>query len=536
MALSKPQTFIRGAAILSAAGLISKFLGSFYRIILTRIIGAEGIGLFEMAYPIYVTLLTLSRSGIPVALGRLIAQQVAAGKLNDTISIFRTARFLSIIVGLFFSSLLLISSQWLINFLGWDPRVLPSIIAIAPAIFLVSIMAAYRGYFQGFQQMIPTGVSQVIEQAVRMISMIILVIVLLPKGLEYSAAGATFGAVTGAGGGLLVMLYFFKKNSYAKVKVLGWPNQEELRTKTKQIAKVAIPVTIGALVFPLMRLVDAVIIPGRLLTMGSTFAEATAQYGALGTALVLVNFPGILTVSLAASLVPSIAEITALGKRKELEERINIAFRLALIIGLPASLGLYVLALPLSKVIFGLPQAAIPLEIVSWGVLFIALQQTSSAILQGAGYVRRPAINLFFGALLNGGINFWLTAQPQWGIRGAALGTTLGFALAAVLNMFDVLRLIKPKMQWKLYLSILSSSLIMFFSLKFCWALIGERISSTGLVYVFALLLMVLWGMILFFMALFLVKGVRKRDIIALPLVGEKIAAKLIALRIIREK
>jgi len=522
--------FLRGALILSIAGLTSKLIGSVYRVVLTRILGAEGIGLFELAYPIYVTLLTISRSGIPVALARLVASDIALGKRIEALSTFRTARFLSLVIGFFVTALLMAGSRSLIGFLGWDPRVLPSILAIAPAIFFVSVMASYRGYFQGFQRMGPTGVSQVVEQFVRMISMIILVLLLLPLGVEFAAAGATFGAVTGAVGGLIVMLYYFRRSGHAP-NGLGIPGRREISERTGRIFEVALPVTFGAMVFPLMRLVDAVIIPSRLQVAGWTAAEATSLYGILSTALVLVNFPTILTISLAASLVPSISEDYTLKNRETLRKRVDTALRIALVIGVPASVGLIALALPLTDVIMGLPEAAVPLRIVGWGVLFMALQQTSSAVLQGAGRPRTPAVNLFWGALLNGVINFSLTSIPEIGINGAALGTTMGFALAAVLNLISVHRHLGYSINKASFFPVILSSLGMYLGI----IPFGRVLNNlTGASYVFGTLLTVFLGMLIFMILLLLSGGVKENDFAMIPRYGDRMKKFLTRIRVFR--
>ncbi len=522
----KAGKFLRGAAILSIAGLLSKFIGSIYRVILTRLMGAEGIGLFELAYPVYVTLLTVSRSGIPVALAQLVARSQATDKEDEHLRIFRTARFLSVLIGLFFTLAMIFGSKGLIRILGWDPRALPSLLAIAPAIFFVSIMAAYRGYFQGFQRMGPTGVSQVVEQAVRMVTMLILVILLLPMGVEYAAGGATFGAVTGAVAGLGVMLYFFRKSGHAP-HGLGIPRQQEVRDRGPKIARVALPVTFGALVFPLMRLVDAVIIPSRLQVAGWSITEATPLYGTLASALVLVNFPTILTVALAASLVPAIAHVHERGNREELSGRINTALRVSVIVGLPAAVGLFVMAEPLSKIIFDLPEAAVPLVIVSWGVLFMGVQQTTSGILQGAGLVRWPAVNLFWGAALNGVINFFLTAQPYWGIRGAALGTTMGFALAAILNLFVLVRKLKPTLSFNIIFPAMGAALgmgLLINPILHLWQQVLQVPPDVveGFMYVLAVLLTVVCGALIFFLLLLFAGGVTEDEIRAIPRHGDR--------------
>jgi len=208
---TKKGSFIKGAAILTAAGLTARVMGFAYRVILTRIIGAEGMGLYQMAYPIYTVLLVVSRSGIPVALAKLIADKIAANKKKEAYKIFKVARKMSFIVGLVISIIMALSAKPLISLLSLDPRSYYAVLAISPAIFVVSVMASYRGFFQGLQDMVPTAKSQILEQFIRMITMVGLVIFLVPYGLDYAAAGASFGAVSGAFGGLLILLYIYAK-------------------------------------------------------------------------------------------------------------------------------------------------------------------------------------------------------------------------------------------------------------------------------------------------------------------------------------
>src|SRR6056297_1162634 len=441
---TKKGSFIKGAAILTAAGLTARVMGFCYRVILTRIIGAEGMGLYQMAYPIYTVLLVVSRSGIPVALAKLIADKIAADKKKEAYKIFKVARKMSFIVGLIISIIMALSAKPLISLLSLDPRSYYAVLAISPAIFVVSIMASYRGFFQGLQDMVPTAKSQIFEQFIRMFTMVGLVIVLVPYGLEYAAAGASFGAVSGAFGGLLILLYIYAKRKEQIFSFLesGY-DSIELSTESvvKRIISLGVPITLGALVMPLMSLVDLVFVPNRLQTAGYMVREATALYGMFAAvAMPLVNFPTIITVSLSASLVPAIAEAFTLGKEKLINYRTQTALRLTVLISLPAAAGLFLLAEPLTEIIFSEPGAAVPLRFVAWGVFFIALQQTSTGILNGIGKTSIPARNLLIGAVFNAFINYRLTALPAFGIRGAALGTTIGFAIAAILNLYYVKR------------------------------------------------------------------------------------------------
>lgn len=516
-------SFVKGAMILAVAGFISRFLGLFYRIILTRLIGTEGVALYQVAYPIYTFLLVTSVSGIPVALAKLVSEKIALGQKNEAHRIFLIARNLSIGIGGLFTLLLLVFAKQLIPILKIDPRAYYSLLAIAPAIVIVSVMASYRGFFQGMQNMVPTALSQILEQIVRMTTIIGLAYFLLPYGVELAAAGATFSAVTGAIVGLIVMLYIY----YKKKRVFFADYQTEDQTKgekvlvvIKRIADYAIPVILAASVVQLMGLVILSLVPRRLQLIGYTVQEATALYGELtGVALVLVQFPNVITVALQTSLIPSISEAFTLRDTQAIQNRTSTALRYALFVGLPSSVGLFTLALPLCRVIFDVPSAAIPLYYLAWGVIFISLQQTSSGILQGLGKVKLPARNLLVGAGINAALSYTLTALPQFGIKGAAIGTVAGFATAALLNIVSLKRSLNVPLKmrtliWKPAISAAIMGVVVWFSYHQLSSVLQGKIPGSD---VFVTFFSVALGAVVYFMALLFTRALQERDLMMLP-------------------
>lgn len=528
---TKKTSFIKGAAILTAAGLAARVMGFGYRVILTRIIGAEGMGLYQMAYPIYTVLLVVSRSGIPVALAKLIADKIAADKKKEAYKVFKVARKMSFIVGFIISVIMAFSAKPLISMLSLDPRSYYAVLAISPAIFVVSVMASYRGFFQGLQDMVPTAKSQILEQFIRMFTMVGLVVFLVPYGLDFAAAGASFGAVSGALGGLVVLLVIYSKR---KEKIFSFlengHDSVELSSKdvVKRIISLGVPITLGALVMPLMSLVDLVFVPNRLQAAGYLVREATALYGMFAAvAMPLVNFPTIITVSLAASLVPAIAEAYTLDNQKLINYRTQTALRLTVLVSLPAAAGLFLLAEPLTEIIFSEPGAAVPLRFVAWGVFFIALQQTSTGILNGIGKTSIPARNLLIGAIFNGFINYTLTAIPAFGIRGAALGTSIGFAIAAILNLYYVKKetgfLINIK---TMILKPLTSVALMGAFVKIFYDFLFSFLERNSIYFAYQITTFttVAAAAVFYFAILLLLQEIKYKDLAVIPVFGTKLA------------
>ena len=289
--MNQKKNFLQGAVILSIAGILSKIMGALYRIPLARLIGDQGMGLYQMAYPIYTTILALATAGVPVAISVLVSRKETQGLTGDSKKLFRVSLAVLFVVGIILSIVVMQSAHFIANSILKQPLAYYPILAVAPAIFFAGLMSVFRGYFQGKQSMMPTAVSQVIEQLFRVTAVLILAVMLFPRGLEYAAAGATFGAVVGGLVGLIVLciyyLWFRKTERPGQSLIYSGANSAEL---AKEMVRLAVPVSLGAVVLPLVQMLDAVIVPGRLMSIGYSTAEATALYGQLsGMAAVLIT-------------------------------------------------------------------------------------------------------------------------------------------------------------------------------------------------------------------------------------------------------
>ncbi|GAB6138986.1 putative polysaccharide biosynthesis protein [Halanaerobaculum tunisiense] len=528
------NSLLQGTVILAAAAFISKFLGFIYKAFLARMIGGVGLGIYEKAYPVYTLILTVSIVGLPVAISKLVSEKKAEGEDYIANYIFKTALKISFLFGLVASCVVALLAKPIARYLLDDIKVYYSILAIAPAIFVVSIMATYRGYFQGLRRMKPTGISQVGEQLVRMTTMILLAYLLAPYGLEFGAAGAASGAFFGALAGLVVVLIiYYRYRQKNNVDDLDKPAKlPKFRDVLQRISSLAIPVTIGGLILPLMRLVDASMITRRLEVAGFNLEQATRLYGQFnGMAMTLVRFPTVVATSLAVNLVPAISEAATLEQDKLVESRINKAFKLTLYLSIPASLGLFILARPLCSLVFATPDAAVALRYVALGVVAVSLQQMTSSILQGFNRPKLPARNLFLGVVVNAALNYFLTSQPELGIRGAALGTVTGFTVAATLNIIAVFRIAAPDFDYhSLLVQPLSGGAIMSVIVYTTYNYLGQVVNIQAVVTLTA----VVAGIISYGLVLLLIGALTKEDLELIPKIGSKLAMILDKLGIVR--
>ena len=441
-------SFLRGALVLILAGFCSKIIGAIYRVPLSYLLGAEGIGLYQMAYPFYSSAFILAASGIPVAVAKLSAAEIAHGRHHRARLVFRLALVLLALTGFCFSLLLYLLAPVLANRILRDPRALYPLRAIAPAVFLIALQVALRGYFQGRQNMAPIAGCQVVEQAVRVTTMLGLAYALLPRGVEYAAAGATFGTVTGALAGVLLLGVHYLR---APRPTGGRPASiKEKAAILREIVRLALPITLGALIMPVMDTIDAVMVPWRLQTIGFSVRQATSLYGQLsGMAVSLILFPTVITAAFAFSLIPAISEAVALKRGDLVSRRAGEALGLTVLVGLPATVGLYLLPAEICQLLFRTPEAGAPLSFLAFGCFFLCLQQTTTGILQGLGRAGVPVLNIFLGACCNALLNYYLTAIPALNIRGAALGTGMGFTVAALFNLRALDRLAGIRLDFK---------------------------------------------------------------------------------------
>ncbi len=456
---SKNKSFIGGTLILGLAGLIIKILGAAFRIPLGNIIGATGMGYYQKAYPIYNLFLTLAIAGIPTAIARMVAERNAVDKPKEAYKVFRSSFYLLLCTGIVTSSLLLFGAKWLTGSYLSTPKAVYCMQAIAPALLFCPLMSAYRGYFQGRQDMKPTAVSQVVEQIFRVAIGLGLAVILLPKGVEFAAAGASFGATAGGIFGFIGIAFVFLKSKKVIFSEFEISNESDIAS-TKEILKeilvIAIPITIGSAVLPIMNTIDMMVVEKRLMAIGYSADIANSLYGELtGFAQPLINFPQVLTQAVSISMVPLVASAF---KRKEtlfMQDSIRLGIRYAVIIALPCAVGMSVLSEPILVLLYpGQRESAINaascLAILAISVIFLGLTHAFTGILQGIGKQIIPVRNLAIGAVAKVVVTFCLTGIPSLNVRGAAFGTLTAYAVSAILDFISVIKHTGTKFDYKL--------------------------------------------------------------------------------------
>lgn len=501
------DTFLKGAFILGISGILVKIVGAFFRIPLANIIGSEGVGYYQVAYPIYTFLLSFSAAGFPTAISKLVSEKRARGNIRGGHKVFQVSLGILIIIGIVSFLFLSLGAGFLANNFIKSPNSYFSILALAPALLFIPIMAAYRGYFQGLQDMVPTAISQVIEQIARVVVGLWLAIFLLSHGTEYAAAGASFGATAGGIAGLTIMLIIYinhKNRIFSEFQPIEQYKEESIERITGDLLRIAVPITVGAAVLPLINMIDSMIVLRRLQeAVGLSYKEANSLFGQLtGMAITLIQLPPVLTTALSMSIVPVIAASKVKNDIVSIEKDVKSAFRMTFLIGLPSFVGLAVLSTPIMTMLFPKEPASAGevLLYLSFATLSLSLVQTLTGILQGIGKPEVPVRNLMIGALTKLVVTYVLTGIPFLNIKGAAIGTVMAYVVAAALDFIAVRESTKIKFDFvqfvlKPIIAVSVMGFVAYFVHKFAFPIAGNTISTIaaiiagGIIYGFMLLI-----------------------------------------------
>ena len=454
----KQKTLIGGVSILGVAGIICKLVGVLYRIPLAHLIKPEGMGVYHSVYPTYNLLLTISSAGLPVAISRMVAHYVTKEDPRNARRIFQIAMRMLVILGLLTTLLMLLFSGQLAAWQGTE-ETRAGYMAIAPSLFFVCAMSAFRGFLQGQRNMVPTAVSQLIEQIGRVFIALPLAYLGMQRGgVALGAAGALAGSTTAEGAALVYMLLQHRRADRALSSLPQRADSGALSDKAvaSRLILVAIPITLGACIVPLAGFIDSLMLKKLMVDAGMAFNDALILYGMYtGPVLTLINVPTALAMAMSTNLVPDIASGLARGDSAYVQEEAGIGLRMAAVIGFPCSIGMSLLAQPILYLCYRgsytaaqLNVAAELLQISSLTIVLFTMVQATSGILQGAGKQRIPMYTLILGVLLKIALNYTLVRIPGIDIHGAPWASLLCYTASMIPNLYFVSKYTGYRFHW----------------------------------------------------------------------------------------
>ncbi len=451
MASRKGQNYMHGAAILTVGVIIMKILGFIYKIPLGNILGDEGYSMFMGAYNIYYIFFTLATAGLPVALSRLVAEADANGRVKQEEKTFRVARATFFVIGLVFALILFLFPEWLADKYLENPDAALSIKAMSPAILLVCLVSAYRGYCQGNGNMIPTTVDEVLEVLFKVISGLIISLAIMKAGLGRPAgsAGAILGVSIGSVVSLLYMVVYKRRNydllsspySAGIVDVNDTPEDDDTVDSAGKIIKdiltIGIPIAFGACIMAILNSIDSKLCMNRLQTAaGFSYYQAKVLYGVYGKAQTLFNLPAAFITPLTIAIVPAISGAIARRDNAEAAKISEDSMRISAVISMPMGVGLMVLSEPIMNVLYPNSNAAGPgiLSVMGAASFFVCIVLMENAVLQASGKERLTMLTMISGGVIKIAVNWFLVARPEINIYGAPVGTLVSYLVMAVMN------------------------------------------------------------------------------------------------------
>jgi len=446
----KTKSLIGGISILGLAGLICKVVGVLYRIPLAAYIGGEGLGIYQKVFPAYNLLLTISSAGIPVAISRMVSHYVTCSDPRSAKRIFRVATWALTALGAVATVLLLAASGYLAEKTGTtDAKT--GYIAIAPSLFFVCVMSAFRGYMQGHRHMMPTAVSQLIEQVGKVaVALPLAVIGMKQGGPGYGAAGALLGTSIAEGAALVYMMVVHHRRKKEFSTLTQDASAALLSDKTigKRLFAISVPITLGACIVPLAGLIDSFMLTDLMEKGGMAAKEALVRYGLYsGLVITLINVPTALAMAMSTNLVPTISAALAKKDMESAARESATGLRVAVVVGFPCSVGMSLMAKPLLHLFYASSYTAQQLNIASellnvsaMTIVLFTVVQATSGILQGCGKQRIPMYTLMAGVVCKIILNYVLVGIPGFDIHGAPVASLVCYTVSMVPNLYYVVK------------------------------------------------------------------------------------------------
>ncbi|MEK4738060.1 MULTISPECIES: putative polysaccharide biosynthesis protein [Bacillus] len=435
---------LKGTALLSGATMISRILGFIYFFPFQLLVGTQGVALYGYAYSWYGILLSFSTAGIPIAVSKFVAKHNALGDYSTSKKLYNSSVKLMMFMGFLGFLTLFIGapyiSQFIIRSKTPDPQFIADVTltmrALSFALIIVPAMSVTRGYFQGFQHMKPSAVSQVVEQIARVVFILVgsfIVSKLLGGSVASSVAVATFGAVIGALASVSILMMYWKKYNGLK------PPEGELKTRSSNIPlrsiymellRYAIPIVFVGIAIPLYTLVDQYTVADVLRAMGEPLETANAVFAYITNyAQKLIMIPASLATGFSLTIIPAITKSFTSGKLDELQGQISKIFQVLLFFTIPAAFGLASIAYDAFRMVYVNPEIALggSQYLISFApsAVLSAIFTVSAGILVKI-VVNTPLLHLFGG-------------------HGAVLGTILGYLVSNIIMLYCIVKFAKFK-------------------------------------------------------------------------------------------
>lgn len=460
------DSLIKGTLILAAAALTARFLGLFQRIPLDYMLGKDGQVAFSVANQVYLLLLIVATGGIPSAISKMVSQRYALGRPEEAKRIYKAALVFGAVTGVILAVLMFTLAPMYADIVK-KPSASLAVRAIAPALLLFPIIAMMRGYFQGRQLMAAGGVSQIVEQILRVFVGIGLALIVLSLGWgdDWGAAAVTFGGVFGSIGAFSVMLWYarkLKRQDLAESKRVDQAGNHRdvkpgsvipFRSIYKEIFSMSIPAVVTAMTVQFLYTFDSTLFMRLTESFysGDMATHVLADYTI--KAMSLAGIPPILAIALGASIIPVISSAYSMKNMNEVQRQSSLVMRIVCFTGVPIALLLTVAAYSVTGFLFSSPSGSGTVALLTAGTIFQITMMTTNSILYGLGKPKLPMVHTFIGLGLK--VVLSIALAPLLGVYGLIIGSSVCFIVITVLNVRKINKEVKLNVlgrRWGVYL------------------------------------------------------------------------------------
>ena len=453
---SSKDGFLIQGTILAVAGIITKIIGFVYRIPMLNIMGLQGEGYYEIAFQVYSMALLISSYSLPLAVSKLVSARIAKGQYRNAQQVFKAALLFAFSVGSVIMVVIFFGAGVIASIMGAKVS-LYALRVLAPGLLVVAVMGVFRGYFQGCGTMIPTAISQILEQFLNAVVSIVGASMLMDYGLKmaqqqdnellgpaYAAAGGTLGTVSGAVIGLLFLLFCY----YASRKVIcRRVNRDRSRRveSYSSIFKLMIltiaPVILSSAVYNMGNIIDSAMFNNIMAAQGHLENECVEILGKLGQYYNLFNVPLAVASALGSSMIPGLVRAYETREKRLLHNRIYMAIRFTMLITIPSAFGLCIVGRPILDFIW--PSIdntvqAMMFRIGAVSLVFYSLSTVTNAVLQGINRMMKPVKNATISLIIHVVSLFIMMVFFKWGIYGVIVSKIIFSLSMCILNAHDI--------------------------------------------------------------------------------------------------
>lgn len=525
MGTSKKSDFLVQGSILAVASIIVRLIGLLYRLPLTNIIGDEGMGYYSQAFSIYNIALILSSYSLPLAVSKLVATRLANKEYRNSYRIFILSLGFAVVVGTLMSLIVFFGADFLATVIFKTPGSAIPLKILAPTIFVFAVMGVLRGYFQGKRTMVPTSISQILEQIINAVVSIGAAYYFINERSAsesmsaYGAAGGTLGTFVGASVALIFLAFIFalyKPIIDRQMKKDKHSIRESYPDLLRALGLTIVPVILSQTVYQLSGFLDGVIFSNVLYGKGIEEDIRTTLWGIYSNKYsLLITVPVAIASSMAAATIPSIVSTKTSSSNIELKEKVHQVIKFNMLIAIPAAVGLGVLASPVIRLLFS-DAAKLPADLMRMGsvaVVFFALSTITNAILQGINNMRKPVIHSAISLGVHIVLLYIMLKFLNLGVYALVIGNVTFALLVCILNWISVGKLLNYKQEVKKTFIIPTvCSLIMGAIAYLVYSLLNSRLPSS-----ISTILAVIAGVLVYGVLLLLFKDVTEAELIDMP-------------------